>query len=221
MGINPGDREAQRAWSLAQEHHDWAHTEPLLRLGRALADPTRLRLLGVLADKSLYGQELADVLGVTAPTVSRHLTILKAAGLVRVQRDQGYHYYALDPDGLRHSAALLSVDTLRRLAGADLSTASLPPPTAADEQALALDSYVRDGVLLSIPRDTTARRLVLAWVARVFTPERQYTEAEVNALLRPLYEDVASLRRALVDADLMARAAGRYWLTGADPREHD
>lgn len=54
----------------------------LHRLGRALADPTRSRILLRLLDGPAYPGELADELDLTRPNVSNHLTCLRGCGLV-------------------------------------------------------------------------------------------------------------------------------------------
>src|SRR6266566_9334880 len=76
----------------------------LVVMGRALSDPTRIRILGLLAERSMYGQELAKALDVTPPTISHHLSPLVMAGLVRVRRENSYHYYELSSEGLEHLA---------------------------------------------------------------------------------------------------------------------
>src|SRR5947199_9869557 len=76
----------------------------LVIMGRALADPTRIRILGLLAERPMYGQELAKVLDVKPPTVSHHLAPLVTAVLVRVRRENNYHYYELDSEGIQHLA---------------------------------------------------------------------------------------------------------------------
>src|SRR5438874_8751325 len=74
----------------------------LVVIGRALADPTRIRILGLLAERPMYGQELAKVLDVKPPTVSHHLAPLVTAGLVRVRSENNYHYYELVSEGIQH-----------------------------------------------------------------------------------------------------------------------
>ncbi len=56
--------------------------EALSRLGRALSDPTRCRLLLALLDGPAYPAQLADTLGLTRPNVSNHLTCLRGCGLI-------------------------------------------------------------------------------------------------------------------------------------------
>src|SRR5437773_3975197 len=72
-------------------------------LYRLLGDEARLRLLRVLARERLNVTELTGVLGLAQSGVSRHLGLLKEAGLVSEERDGGFTYYRvaapLDGDG--------------------------------------------------------------------------------------------------------------------------
>lgn len=56
--------------------------EALNRLGRALSDPTRCRLLLALLDGPAYPAQLAEALGLTRSNVSNHLTCLRGCGLI-------------------------------------------------------------------------------------------------------------------------------------------
>jgi ArsR family transcriptional regulator len=74
-------------------------------LYRLLGDEARLRLLRVLSRERLNVTELTGILGLAQSGVSRHLGLLKDAGLVVEEKDAGYTYYRLAPalqDG-RHS----------------------------------------------------------------------------------------------------------------------
>ena len=66
----------------------------------ALADPTRLRIVEMLAERELSAGTIADSFDVTAPAISQHLKVLKDAKLVRVRVDAQRRIYALDPSGL-------------------------------------------------------------------------------------------------------------------------
>ncbi len=77
-----------------------------------------------------------------------------------------------------------------------------------------LRAFVVDGRLKSIPRPGRKRRIVLEYLVAVFEPGRRYPEREVNALLRVWHEDVAALRRYLVEEGLLSREAGEYWRSG-------
>ncbi len=67
----------------------------------ALADPTRRELVGLLAAGELPAGELAARFPVSRPAISRHLRVLREAGLVRSRVEGKRRLYALDPAPLR------------------------------------------------------------------------------------------------------------------------
>ena len=66
----------------------------------ALADPTRRRIIEMLAERELAAGEIARRFDMTAPAVSQHLKILRNADLVRVRNEAQRRIYALEPQGL-------------------------------------------------------------------------------------------------------------------------
>jgi DNA-binding transcriptional ArsR family regulator len=66
----------------------------------ALGDPTRRRIVEMLAERELAAGEIARRFDMTAPAVSQHLKILRNANLIRVRTDAQRRMYALDPQGL-------------------------------------------------------------------------------------------------------------------------
>lgn len=62
---------------------------------RALADPTRRQILQDLRDGELAAGEIASRFSISGPSISRHLTVLKAAGLVTERREANRIYYSL------------------------------------------------------------------------------------------------------------------------------
>ncbi len=67
----------------------------------ALAEPTRRRLLDAIRDEELSVGELVDVVRQSQPSVSRHLRILREAGLVTVRLDAQRRLYRAEPEALR------------------------------------------------------------------------------------------------------------------------
>lgn len=63
---------------------------------KALADPTRREILNLLKNGRLSAGEIADQFPVTAASVSRHLSVLKDADLIRDTREGKYIYYDLN-----------------------------------------------------------------------------------------------------------------------------
>src|SRR5215469_5416243 len=65
----------------------------------ALADPTRRRIVELLAERELSAGEIAARFALSAPAISQHLRALREAALVRVRAEAQRRIYELDPDG--------------------------------------------------------------------------------------------------------------------------
>jgi ArsR family transcriptional regulator len=74
---------------------------------RALADGTRLRIIAILRSGELYAQEIVARLGISQSAVSRHLSMLESAGIVRVRPANGMKYYAVNVGRLKQLAESL------------------------------------------------------------------------------------------------------------------
>jgi len=171
-------------------------------LGLALSDPKRLLILALLAeqDREMYGQEIAERLDVTPQTISHHLHILINGGLIRERRENAYRYYSLDAESIRQIRETVFADD------------HLGLPTKTESRSRVIEVFFQNGRLVSIPAQRTKRRIILEELARSFEWGRIYTESEVNVILKQFHEDVSSLRRHLVDEQIMMRERGRYWL---------
>ena len=66
---------------------------------KALADPTRLRILSLTLSRELNVQELMEVLSMGQSRVSRHLRILTDGGLLTCRRDGLWAFYRVPADG--------------------------------------------------------------------------------------------------------------------------
>ena len=89
--------------------------ELLQRVFRTFSDPTRVRILALLEREELAVQELMEVLGMAQSRVSRHLAILREAGLLKDRRDGTYVFYRFSaPDeALWRDTWALVVENLR------------------------------------------------------------------------------------------------------------
>ena len=77
-----------------------------------------------------------------------------------------------------------------------------------------LKNYLNaDGTLKQIPPMGNKLLIVLSFIVDAFSFDTNYTEKEVNTILRRFHLDTAALRRYLVDNGLMARESDgtRYW----------
>jgi DNA-binding transcriptional ArsR family regulator len=64
----------------------------------ALADPHRRRMVELMLEKPRPVGELTETLGLSQPGTSKHLRVLREAGLVRVRQDAQRRVYALEPE---------------------------------------------------------------------------------------------------------------------------
>ena len=64
-------------------------------LFRALADPTRLRLLNLIADREICVCYFVEILGISQPKISRHLAYLRRAGIAAARRQGRWMHYRL------------------------------------------------------------------------------------------------------------------------------
>jgi hypothetical protein len=174
-----------------------------LRFFKALAHESRLRLLGFLAQRARTVQELASLLGLTEPTTSHHLGLLREAGLVSLRVEGNLHWYDFEPSKLAPLAkSVLSRQNVAHWAGA----ANVEVPDRL------IQNYLEpDGRLRLIPAARKKRYPVLAWLARHFDLDHRYREAEVNQILQTRYWDSATLRRELVGYRMLAREKEIYW----------
>jgi DNA-binding transcriptional ArsR family regulator len=175
---------------------DSARLQDLSLLFKALADPARLRILGLLAERPRAGHELADRLGLTPPTISHHMRRLVDAGLVDVEPDAQSRIYSLRREALRELSG--SVQD---------GHSSMPAP---EEDDAVLRAFFDGPRLRQIPASRKKRVIVLRRLLERFAPGRSYPESEVNDLLREAHDDVATLRRELVDYGFMVRDRGIY-----------
>jgi ArsR family transcriptional regulator len=92
------------------------HSDNEAALAKALAHPARIRILRLLqATPGCIGGDIVETVGLAQSTVSEHLRILKAAGIITGEIDGPRVCYALNPDALQPLAAF--IETLRVSAG--------------------------------------------------------------------------------------------------------
>ena len=92
---------------------------------KALADPTRLKIVALLTVRECCICELVPVFGISQPAVSKHMSRLKASGLVHERRQGMWVFYALNRERLEAIGISLAhlpdmSDTLSRLAAEGL-----------------------------------------------------------------------------------------------------
>jgi DNA-binding transcriptional ArsR family regulator len=177
--------------------------ETLLKFFKAMANESRLRLLGLLASRERSVEELAALLKLKEPTVSHHLTQLKGVELVEMRAEGNTHLYSLNREGLQAVNKLM-------LAPEEMATLAEDVEFGAWEQKV-LNSFFEEGRLTNIPASRKKRQVILKWLVNQFEPDKKYREIEVNDILKRYHPDCATLRREFIGSKLMARENGIYW----------
>jgi hypothetical protein len=168
---------------------------------KAVSDADRLRIIGMLARGDASMREIADQLGLPFRDVFNHLGLLEFAGVIHKTGDR----FRLD------DAAL---ESLSKRQFANQRETYVPTPDLDAQSRKVLAAYLGpDGSLKQFPIQPAKQRVILDYLAAAFEPDVSYSEKEVNTLLRRFHPDAATLRRALVDAGLLARESdgSRYW----------
>ncbi len=192
----------------------------LLELIKALADVSRLQMLSWMSAAEWTVSDLAERLSLSEPTVSHHVAKLHAVGLLSLRMAGTQRFYKANPERMTRLRAYVA-DLDKPLAEPadvvnDKSWIEALPFSAEDKKVLG--EYTLNGRLTRFPNKEKRWLVILRWAATRFEPGRRYTEREVNTLLREINEDVASLRRDLVDFGFLRRerGGGDYWLTPED-----
>jgi biotin operon repressor len=181
-------------------------SEELVIFFKALADKNRLKIVGLLAEKSYSVEELAELLQLKPPTVSHHLAKLLEAGLVKARSESYYNVYQLDQ-------AMLEAKTRTMFSQQELSTVASEVDADAYDKKVIRDYTKRDGSLKTLPSQRKKLEAILRHVVKAFEVGKRYSEKQVNVILTGYHEDTATLRRELVGYGLMQRegGGGEYW----------
>ena len=170
---------------------------------RALADPERLAIAGMLArarrssSRARRGAGHAGRPGPQAPQPAH--------------RDRASS--AWSPTGGPTGWTRRPCDG-RPSRSARRASAGLALGAANEDEEAVLRTFFRDGRLTEIPAKEAKRRIVLERIAIEFEPGMRYDEKEVNAIVGRFFNDYAALRRYLVDGGFLDREHGVYWRTG-------
>ena len=172
----------------------------LLQFFKALANESRLKLVGALAQQERSVEELASILNLKEPTVSHHLSKLKQLQLIHLRAEGNTHYYRLD------------LDALQNMQKATLTAAQVAQPQIDDNvwETKVLNSFVEKDRIKEIPASRKKRQIILKWLVQKFEIDRLYSEQELNQIIKPIHIDTATLRRELVGYNMLHRDKSIY-----------
>lgn len=181
---------------------------------KALADPTRIKMLVLLAGGEMNGQTLAVRLGITPATVTHHAVKLREAGLIGERRDKNTIYFTLNAYMLR-SNARQAVELIMRNQG-DGGAVMPDEQRERVREAVLRNFFTKEGRLKHMPAQLKKKLIVLEHIVSKLEAGKRYPEAEINAFIKQFHDDFATMRREFIMHQYMAREDGVYEL---NPRE--
>jgi hypothetical protein len=177
-------------------------TQPeILSFVKAMTSAERLRVIGVLVRGRATQSEIAGQLHLPIRDVFNHLAFLAQVGVVR------------ETDGV-YDLNEKAIESLARGQFEGKREAYVPSEDRQEDVRKVLKNFLNaDGTLKQIPPMGTKLLIILNFIVDAFAFDTNYTEKEVNTILRRFHIDTAALRRYLVDNGLMAREGdgSRYW----------
>lgn len=179
---------------------------------KALADPTRIRMLILLAGGELNGGELAERLSVTPATITHHAAKLREASLINERRDKNTIYFSLNHYFIKNSAAATEELIYRGAEGGE----TMEQKNEAMRASVIRNFFTAEGRLKSIPSQLKKKLIALEHMVSRLEKGRSYSEKEINEFIKQYHEDFATLRRELIMHQYMFREKEIYEL---NPRE--
>lgn len=185
--------------------------EKLVRYHKALSDPTRIKLLVLLADGERNGLILAERLGVTPATITHHSAKLREAGLIFERRDKNTVYFSLNHELIRsYAKAAENLIISRSSAQGDEVIMEMENHNQRMKESVLKNFFTKDGLLKMIPVQLKKKLIVLEHLVLQLETGRKYTEKEINAFIKQYHEDFATIRREFIMHQYMYRENGIY-----------
>jgi hypothetical protein len=173
----------------------------ILAFVKAMASADRLRIIGVLTRRKATQSEIAGQLGMPVRDVFNHLSFLAEVGVIH------------ETDGV-YDLDEKAIESFARGQFEGKRPAYEAGQEEPEDVRKVLKSFLNaDGSLKQIPPQGNKLMIVLNFIVDAFAYDTNYTEKEVNTILRRFHVDTAALRRYLVDNGLMDRESDgtRYW----------
>lgn len=173
----------------------------ILSFVKAMASADRLRIIGVLVRGRATQTEIAEQLHVPVRDIFDNLAFLADVGVIH------------ETDGV-YDLDEKAIETLARGQFEGKRPAYEVKADQPEDARKVLKNYLNaDGTLKQIPPAKNRLLIILNFIVDAFAFDTNYTEKEVNTILRRFHLDTAALRRYLVDNGLMAREGdgSRYW----------
>ncbi len=176
----------------------------LVNFHKTLGDPTRIRILSLLAKGPLHGQAIAGKLGLKAPTITHHMTKLRDTGIVYQRKDKNTIYYYIDEKKFRSYSEALP--TMLYQSEHDKEDDSVKT------QAVINNFLAPDGTLKHLPSQRKKKIIILKHLINGLERGKKYPEKEMNEYIKKFHPDFATIRREFIINHFMYRENNIYEL---------
>ncbi|RJE87506.1 DUF2087 domain-containing protein [Paenibacillus sp. 1011MAR3C5] len=183
--------------------------EKVVNYHKALADPTRVKILILLAEGELNGGELAEKLFVTPATITHHATKLREASLINERRDKNTIYFSLNHYFIKNSAAATEELIYRR---SEKGVETMEEKKEALRASVIRNFFTAEGRLKNIPSQLKKKLIVLEHIVSSLERGRTYSEKEINEFIKGYHDDFATIRREFIMHQYMYRDKEVYEL---------
>lgn len=173
---------------------------------KALGDLNRVRIIALLQQGQLSGQEIAGKLGLKPPTITHHISKLREVGLIKERRDKNTIYFSINLKILEMGAKSIMTVGTGGNSNMEMSV------TEEERSAIINNFFTKEGKLKIYPAQRKKKLVVLAHMIKGLEFGRVYQEKEINEYLKQYHEDYATLRRELIMCQYMYRENSLYEL---------
>jgi hypothetical protein len=179
--------------------------DKLVSFYKTIGDPTRLKIIMLLKEGPLHGLAIAGKLGLTAPTISHHLTKLRDINLVYSRREKNSLYYHLNKKVIQHHG-----DVLLNMAEERKGDKDTMEKIQKEKQKVLNNFFTNDGKLIHIPAQRKKKLFVFEHLLEGLKPGVKYEEKEINEYIKKFHDDYATIRREFIINHYMYRENGIY-----------
>ncbi|WP_079508211.1 DUF2087 domain-containing protein [Mesobacillus jeotgali] len=174
---------------------------------KTMGDPTRIRIVALLAKGPLHGQAIAGKLGLTPPTITHHIKKLRDINVIFERRDKNTIYFHLNESVIKQQAKSLGrLITKKEEEGEALDSHNI------DKQKIIENFMTKDGKLKNIPAQRKKKLMVFEYMVSGLKAGKKYPEKELNEYIKKFHEDYATIRREFIINHYMYRENGIYEL---------
>ncbi|MDP4161868.1 MAG: metalloregulator ArsR/SmtB family transcription factor [Bacillota bacterium] len=178
----------------------------LVSFYKTMGDPTRVRIVALLAKGPLHGLAIAGKLGLTPPTITHHLKKLREINVVYDRRDKNTVYFHLNESLIKQQSQVL-IQLLEKREEIETMV-----ETSLESQKVIQNFFSKDGKLKNIPAQRKKKLIVFEHIVEGLKMGKKYEEKEINEYIKQFHEDYATIRREFIINHYMYRENGIYEL---------